>query len=362
MERFEEQLTSAKSGNFQGSIRERLISWVILFLAFLAFWHKIDIVLLTFVITFVFYRLTEGIYRKCKRHLPFPVPVPLILVVLYAAFITILVLGSYAFMPKIVEQVVAIGNIFMNFDMDSLENVLNHKVYAVVVQLDFTSYLGQAGQLLVQGITSVSVFGINLFFSLILSFLFILEKGNIRRFAIAVSKSKVSFIYEYLMFFGKNFVKTFGTVMKVQVTIATINTALSMLILSILGFPQILGLGLMIFFLGLIPVAGVFISLIPLSIIAFNIGGFFKVFEVVLMILGIHGFEAYILNPKLMSDKTNLPVCFVFLILLISEQYLGVWGLLIGTPIFIFLMAVLEVHYVPDEKKHPIERQNPGEE
>ncbi|MDD2484211.1 MAG: AI-2E family transporter [Eubacteriales bacterium] len=344
------QLEEQKEAAFEGTVREKMISWIILVVAFVAFWYMLDIVLLTFVITFVFSRLTEMIQKLLKKTLPIPVPNSLILLILYSIFVAALIMGSYAFMPKIVEQMVEIGNIFMRFDVASLKGVINDKIYAAIVDLDFNSYLGQAGQLLVQGITSVSVFGINLFISLILSFLLILEKNKIRRFGHAVAQSRISFIYQYLVFFGKSFVTTFGTVMKVQVMIATINTCISMIVLTILGFPQVLGLGLMIFCLGLIPVAGVIISLIPLSIIAFNLGGFIMVFEVILMILGIHGFEAYILNPKLMSTKTNLPICFVFIILLVAEHYIGVWGLLIGTPIFIFLMTVLEVKYTPAEK------------
>lgn len=341
--------------------KEKMISWIIIIIAFVSFWYMLDIVLLTFVITFVFYRLTGFIQRRFQEKTKISIPTPLILVILYAIFITALVLGSYALMPQIVGQLVEIGNLFMIFDVSTLEGVLNDKIYAVIAELDFNSYVGEAGQLLVQGITSVSVFGFNLFISLILSFLLILEKAKIRRFGEAISKSRISFIYVYLMNFGKSFVKTFGTVMQVQIIIATINTILSVICLSILGFPQVMGLGIMIFFLGLIPVAGMVISLIPLSIIAFNLGGMFRVFEVLLMILGIHAIEAYLMNPKLMSTKTNLPVCFVFIILLVAEHYLGAWGLLIGTPIFIFLMSVLEVNYIePRESKEPSAESTPS--
>ncbi|BBP87273.1 hypothetical protein BsIDN1_08910 [Bacillus safensis] len=52
--------------------------------------------------------------------------------------------------------------------------------------------------------------------------------------------------------------------------------------------------------LGLIPVAGVVISLIPLSIIAYTLGGGMYVLYIVLVIVIIHAIEAYFLNPKLM--------------------------------------------------------------
>lgn len=350
-------------GIFEGTVKEKMISWIILLIAFIACWYMLNIVLLTFIITFVFYRLMKASQKVLKKHLPVPIPDVLILTILYAVFVTLLVIASYAFMPMLVEQIVQIGNMFMKFNINSLEPVLNAKVFAAISNLDFTSYFVKAGELLVQGITSISIFGINLFISLILSFLLISEKDKIYQFGQAVAHSRISFIYSYLTFFGRSFVNTFGKVMQVQIIIATINSGISLIVLTLLGFPQVLALGLMIFCLGLIPVAGVIISLIPLSVIAFNLGGPIKVLEVLLMVLGIHAFEAYILNPKLMSSKTNLPICFIFIILLIAEHYMKVWGLLIGTPIFIFLMNIFDVNFVPPEKKkRRAKPKAPGEE
>jgi predicted PurR-regulated permease PerM len=108
-----------------------------------------------------------------------------------------------------------------------------------------------------------------------------------------------------------------------------------------MGFPKLLAIGAMVFVLGLIPVAGVIISLIPLSIIAFNIGGIIKVLYVLIMVLMLHGLESYLLNPKFMSVKTKLPVFLIFLILIISEYLMGVWGLLIGIPLFMFILDMM---------------------
>ena len=62
------------------------------------------------------------------------------------------------------------------------------------------------------------------------------------------------------------------------------------------------------------------------------------------MIAIIHSLESYILNPKFMSAKTNLPAFFTFMVLLFSEHFLGIWGLIIGIPIFIFLLDMLDIH------------------
>lgn len=72
----------------------------------------------------------------------------------------------------------------------------------------------------------------------------------------------------------------------------------------------------MVFFLGLVPVAGVVLSLIPLSIIAYSIGGIAYIVSLVLVIMIVHAIEAYFLNPKLMSAKTELPIFFTFIVLI----------------------------------------------
>jgi predicted PurR-regulated permease PerM len=62
-----------------------------------------------------------------------------------------------------------------------------------------------------------------------------------------------------------------------------------------------------------------------------------------IMIALVHAFESYVLNPKLMSAKVELPIFFTFIILLVAEHLIGVWGLLIGIPLFIFLLEILDV-------------------
>ncbi|MEH7052982.1 AI-2E family transporter, partial [Bacillus pseudomycoides] len=156
--------------------------------------------------------------------------------------------------------------------------------------------------------------------------------------------SKLSIFYEEIAYFGQKFARSFGKVIEAQFLIAVVNCILSVIALVFLGFPQLLVLAVMIFLLGLIPVAGVIISLFPLCIIAYNIGGIAYVVYILIFIAVIHAIESYFLNPKFMSAKTNLPIFYTFMVLIFSEHFLGIWGLIIGIPIFIFLLDVLEVY------------------
>lgn len=93
------------------------------------------------------------------------------------------------------------------------------------------------------------------------------------------------------------------------------------------------------------------ISLIPLLIIGYNIGGLTTVTYVLAIIAILHFIEGYFLNPKLMSTKMNLPMFYTFIVLLFSEHYIGVWGLLLGIPIFVFMLDILEITHEDSSKK-----------
>ena len=113
--------------------------------------------------------------------------------------------------------------------------------------------------------------------ALILSLFFLLEKPRLQEFTGKFKNSKIAPFYYEIEFFGRKFTRTFGKVIEAQFIIAIVNCVLTVIALIIMGFPQIFGLAIMVFCLGLIPVAGVFISLIPLCLIAYTIGGFIKV-------------------------------------------------------------------------------------
>ena len=200
-----------------------------------------------------------------------------------------------------------------------------------------------------------SALTLQIFLSILLSLFFLLEKDKIIRFTSRFKNGKFKWFFSNLGHFGNKFVNSFGKVIQVQFLIALTNSVLSLVFLSIMGFPQLIGLGIMIFFLGLIPVAGVIISLIPLSMIGYSIGGISTVIAVLVMIMIIHALESYVLNPKFMSAKTNLPAFFTFIVLLFSEHFLGIWGLIIGIPIFIFLLDILDIHEVNNEPENECE-------
>ncbi len=190
-----------------------------------------------------------------------------------------------------------------------------------------------------------------------LSFFFFVENDRVKAFSNAFLTSKFGWFWQEVASLGKKFVSTFGIVLETQFIIALVNTIITTIVLSVLGFPQIPTLAVMVFILGLIPVAGVIISCIPLVIIAYAIGGVKMIISILVLIAVIHALETYFLNPKLMSSRTKLPIFYVFLVLFISEQILGVWGLIVGIPTFIFFLDVLEVNFNEKPKRSLLKRK-----
>jgi len=324
--------------------KERIVTIVILVLILVTIWFILDIAIVTFILTFVFYHLHKYAMKGLSKT-PLKIPSGIVLLLIYVIAIGLFVLFAVQNAPIIMRQVSDIAGALSRFDFQRFVADIDPNFEWLASNVDVGTYLGRAADAIMGGLASFGTAALNFLLSLLFSFLFILERHKIAAIGDTISGSRIAFIYRYFLLFAGSFCYTFGKVMKVQVVIAAINCAISMVYLTISGFPYIMVLGIMIFILGLIPVAGVFISLVPLCIIAFNIGGAIKILEVVIMIAIIHCVEAYFLNPKLMSHRTSLPVSIVFLVLIISQRYLGAWGLLIGVPVFIYITNVLNIDY-----------------
>ncbi len=315
--------------------------------------------LLTFIFAYLGYTAQSFFFKRAKN-LNSRV-LKAIIITVYMAILTLAVYVLYLYIPKIVSEVNSIIQQAIVFLNGTYENATLNYIISLSKEFKISTYVSNNYEGLIKSITNIGKWGIDIFIAVILSLFFILEKNRIVRFTSYFENSKIRMVYEEMSFFGRKFLQSFGKVIQTQITISFINSILSMIMLYILKFPQVLGLGAMIFVLGLVPVAGVVISLIPLSIIAFTIGGFRMIVYVLVLIAILHALESYILNPKLMSQKTKLPVFYTFVVLIVSEHILGIWGLIIGIPIFIFILDVLEVKN-PDVPSSDNVRPKVGEE
>lgn len=348
---------------FQKDLTKRIL--ILFCLGFFLFLTRslINMYLLTFIFTFFMYSIQKFLTERLKKFVK--IHQRLMVIVLYLLFAALIVLALYVYLPKLIHQIQDISKIIAQFYSDAKvtppTNPILKYLYDQTQDIDFSSFANEGISIIFEQANVVKDLTLQILFSIILSLFFLLEKNRIIRFTALFKNSKISFLFNEIEYFGNRFTNSFGKVLEAQVIIALINSVLSMVALWIMGFPQIFALGIMIFLLGLIPVAGVLISLLPLSMIAYSIGGIKMIISVLLMIAVLHALESYFLNPKLMSSKTELPVFYTFFILIFSEHFFGVWGLIIGIPIFVFIMDLVGVYQDSKKSTTPVKDSVKGE-
>lgn len=338
----------------------KIIVFSVIVAIFLSLRNFANLFIITFLLTYMIGSLVELINRRIK------IKREILISIIYVLIIGIVTRVIMNYFPLFIHQTKVIVIQFSDLNIIRPKNYLEEIIQYVMKDVDLRGYLSSNSENAFKVAKYIGNFGFNLIVSLMLSFFFLMETKKTLEFLDKLKNSKIDWFYKYLRIFIDEFLLSFGKVIQAQLLVATCNVTLSTIGLYIMGFPQLLALGVMIFVLSLIPVAGVIISLIPLLLIGYSIGGFVKIIYVIVLILVIHAFESYFLNPKFMSSKTELPVFFTFLVLILSEHFMGMWGLLLGIPLFIFILNLLDVRLgntktKEQEKENNIEDTNKKE-
>lgn len=176
--------------------------------------------------------------------------------------------------------------------------------------------------------------------SLLFSFLIVLDLPNITRSALGLAHTKLKFIYDEVAHSIYNFAVMFGRALEAQLFIAILNTFLTVIGVTILGIGEKAAfISVIVFLCSFIPVAGVFISSLPICLVALQESGFGLMVAAVVMITVIHMIEAYILNPKIYGHHLHMNPVVVLMILTISGKLFHVWGLVLGVPICTYIFG-----------------------
>lgn len=316
----------------------------------------ITLLLLTYILIFLVDSAQKNIYSLLSKFIR--TSRKAIIFSLYLIVIGFLFLFFYMYVPNLIQQMEDIIQSITYFasnykSLMRTDNVVENYIYSFFLNLNIQDYVRSNGVAIINVISNVGSMGIKIIMAVFLSLFYLIDKEKILVFFSGFQNSKIFWIYDELKYFGAKFSNSFGKVIQTQLLISLINAAISTATLLILGFPDIVGLFAMIFILGIVPIAGVFISMIPLLIIANSIGGINYIIYVIILIAILHILESYILNPKLMANNTKLPVFITFLVLIISEHFMGIWGLIIGIPITMFLLDILEVKIDKDLEHEP---------
>jgi len=329
----------------------------------------INIILITFILAFIMNKLEGFIQRKTKNRIHPNV----IYAIEYIVLAGVIILSIYYAVPNLIGETVILKTKIVNFlyegntllTLPQIYDKLNvtESVRSTLNGIDISSLnipgiIANFANKLLSVVQGVYSFTIQFFLAYILSLFLLIQKTRLAKFGELFEKSKIAGFYVDCKEFFKKFINTFGVILQNQVIVSAINTILSLIGLYILGYQNLIPLCLMIFVLGLIPIAGVLISCIPLTLVTLTMvpteGFLYTSFGVqldtvsrllFLLLLGtiIHTAEAYVISPKLLSDKIKLPIFIVICVLIICEHYFKIWGLIVGIPIFVFIIDLFGV-------------------
>jgi predicted PurR-regulated permease PerM len=134
-----------------------------------------------------------------------------------------------------------------------------------------------------------------------------------------------------------------GRAFQCQILVALLNASITCIGMSILGIGPLLLLTTIVFLLGLIPVLGVFISSVPIILIAFNKGSLTLALLALGVIVIVHLLEAYVFNPRIYAARFHLNPVIVLIILLVAHQLFGIWGMLLGIPVTTYVLSIAQI-------------------
>ncbi len=169
------------------------------------------------------------------------------------------------------------------------------------------------------------------------SFLILFDFPHLRAGVLALRETRFQDAFDETADSVAKYALVVGYTFQAQVGIAVLNTVLTTLGLLILKIETIALLASIVFFAGLIPVWGTFISSVPILLLAFNDGGISLGVKAGCMIGLVHFVEAYILNPRVVSAIFKINPLLTLIILYLGHTLFGIWGVLLGVPTAVYV-------------------------
>lgn len=169
-----------------------------------------------------------------------------------------------------------------------------------------------------------------------LSFFVVFDYDNLAQKVTKLRDSNIENFYKHVAPDIYSFFRVLGQAFEAQAIIAVANTILTFLLIIALGLTNVLALSVLVFVGSFIPIFGLIISSAPILFLSFKIGGVSYISAAGIGIIIIHLFESYILNPQIYGYRMEIHPLFVLVVLLVGEHFFGLWGMVLGVPVFVY--------------------------
>ncbi len=179
--------------------------------------------------------------------------------------------------------------------------------------------------------------------SLVLAIFILIEWHSLKSGVANLRNTRLQALYDEIVPGVVALGKLIGKSFQGQVVIAFFNAMLTLVALSLIGVDYKFILTLIVFVLSFIPVVGVILSSIPLCAVAIVQpgGSLLMAVQVIAAIAVIHLIEGTILSPRIIGKIGHLHPVLVIGILMVAEHFFGMWGLILGVPVAIYIIRVV---------------------
>ena len=337
--------------NIKTFVRENkgICIWVAFAGLLFLFRDMFGLVFITYILCFVTHSIIEAVPKKLNLNRR------LLIGIIYLLFLVVIAALVFLVMPRLVGEARSFGEQIPaslqkleawalatenNYALSAFERI---KEFLSPDQMLFRGWaMGRA--LLEKGLHYTSWF----FLGLLFSFMIMLDLPKLLTGVHSLRFTRLAEVYEETAGSVVLFARVVGENFRAQIIIAAINTILTAIGLYLLGIKAVVLLSTIVFFCGLIPVLGVFISSVPIFLMAVNTGGMALGVWSMVMIVVIHAIEAYFLNPRIVSAVMSLNPVMTLIILYIAHSLIGIWGMLLGVPISVYIYRQIVLERKPD--------------
>ncbi len=201
-------------------------------------------------------------------------------------------------------------------------------------------YVGPLPKLVLNFLGTVVILTLQFILAIFLSFLILLDFARIRAEVAHWRDSAVGAFFEETAVGVVNFATVVGRAFQCQFYVTTLNATLTLIGLLVLDIQPVVLLTAIVFLFGFIPVLGVFVSSVPIILIALNAGGLPKGLWALGVIVLVHLAEAYVFNPRIYAARFHINPVITLIILLVAHRLFGVWGMLLGIPVTYYALTI----------------------
>ena len=186
--------------------------------------------------------------------------------------------------------------------------------------------------------------------ALLFSFLIVLDLPELAAEVGRLEHTRLRFLYLSVADNIREFSLVLGRALEAQLIIAIINSILTAIGITMLGLGHhVAFLSVIVFLCSFLPVIGVFISSVPICLVALQVAGLKTMLLAILLVIVIHLIEGYVLNPRIYGSYMRINPVIVLIILTIAGKLFNFWGLLLGVPVCTYVFGYA-IRFAPEKK------------